>query len=64
MHLANIDENNLYSNALRYPLPTGNFRYLSTGEIDQLDFQSIQTDGPVGYFVVLLLHYPDAVQQA
>ena len=58
VYLANIDENNLYGNALRYPLPTGNFEYLSTDEIDQLDFKNIPTDGDVGYFVVCDLHYP------
>ena len=62
VYLANVDENNLYGNALRYPLPTGNFEYLSPDEYSKIDFKHVVTDGDIGYFVVCDLSYPPEVQ--
>jgi len=62
--LGNIDANNLYGNALRYPLPVGDFKYLSEEQYADIDWLHAATDGDVGYFVVCDLHYPEAIHGA
>src|SRR5437773_7398848 len=58
IYLGDVDANNLYGNALRYPLPIGNFQYLEQEEYLNIDWSNIPLDGDVGYFVVCDLHYP------
>ena len=58
VYLGDIDANNLYGNALRYPLPVKDFKYLEEEEYKDIDWYRVQLDGDTGYFVVCDLHYP------
>ena len=62
VYLANIDANNLYGNALRYPLPVGEFMYIDEVEYAHIDWMTIPTDGNIGYFLVCDLYYPHSIQ--
>ena len=64
VYLGNIDANNLYGNALRYPLPVGDFKYLDKAAYSTIDWLHIDTKGDVGYFVVCDLHYPPSIHHA
>src|SRR3981189_2786313 len=61
VYLGDIDANNLYGNALRYPLPVRDFKYLEEEEHKDIDWYRVQLDGDTGYFVVCDLHYPAAI---
>ena len=61
VYLGNVDANNLYGNALRYPLPIGDFKYMNEAEYNSIDWMHVNTDGDFGYFVVCDLHYPSAI---
>src|SRR5438552_5055320 len=52
IYLGNVDANNLYGNALRYPLPVRNFRYIDNKEITFINWHTVKLDGPIVYFVV------------
>jgi hypothetical protein len=39
-----LDANNLYAKAVNFPLPTGQFKFLSDREIAELDFTNIPVD--------------------
>jgi hypothetical protein len=58
VYLGDIDSNNLYGNALRYPLPVKDFKYLVEKEYKAIDWYNVKLDGDTGYFVVCDLHYP------
>jgi len=53
-----IDCVNLYGAAMKYPMPTGGFRWLTRKEIDSIDWQAQTIDQPIGYTVVCDLEYP------
>ena len=57
-----IDANNLYGNALRQPLPVGNFTYLPNPEA--VDWLNIDTEGEFGYTLELDLQYPQEIHSA
>jgi len=58
IYLGNVDANNLYGNALRYPLPVGEFQYLTEDEFTSINWKTVDTNGQYGYFVVCDLLYP------
>ena len=54
------DANNLYGKAMCFPMPLGQFRWLSDLEIDEINFDSdITEDSNVGYFFEVTLDYPE-----
>ena len=56
--IAYLDANNLYGHAMSQPLPTGNFRFLSEHEIENLDLLNVADDNPTGTLsrLTLLIH--------
>ena len=42
--------NNLYDFAMSHPLPTGNFRFLLTEEINDLDVTNVRDDDPLATY--------------
>ena len=62
-YLGNVDSNNLYGNALQYPVCTGYYRYLDLGEYSNINWLTVTTDGDIGYFVVCDLHYPPEIHR-
>ena len=61
VYLGDVDANNLYGNALRYPLPVGDFKYMEEADFQLIDWYSVRVDGDVGYFVVCDLLYPQDI---
>jgi len=57
-YIAYWDMNNLYGKAQSEPLPIGNFKFLTTEEIAELDLMSITHDSPIGYIYDCDLEYP------
>ena len=58
-----LDANNLYGYAMSQPLPTGNFRFLTKDQIDNLDILNIPDDHPMGYILEVDLEYPDSLHE-
>ena len=56
--LCYLDANNLYGYAMSQPLPTGNFRFLTEDEIEQLDILNVPDDHPTGYILEVDMEYP------
>ena len=61
-YLSYWDSNNLYGNALRQKLPVSNFQWVDQTELVKIDWQHLDTDGDIGYFVKIDLDYPPEVQ--
>jgi len=61
--IAYLDANNLYGHAMSQPLPTGNFRFLSEHEIENLDLLNVADDNPTGYIVQVDLAYPPELHE-
>ena len=61
VYLGDVDANNLYGNALRYPLPVGDFKYIDKDEYKGIDWRNVSLNDNVGYFVVCDLHYPNSI---
>ena len=61
--MENVDANNLYGNALRYPLPIADFVYIDETEYNTIDWHHIDTQGNTGYFLVCDLCYPPDIHQ-
>jgi len=57
-YITYLDANNLYGSAQREPLPVGDFRFLTSEEISQLDLMSIKEDSSMGYIIDCDLEYP------
>src|SRR5207245_7751087 len=53
-----LDANNLYGYAMSESLPTGEFKFLSEGEINKLNFEDVHDDDPYGYILEVELDYP------
>src|SRR5688572_10197432 len=53
-----LDCNNLYGFAMSEPLPTAEFRFLDSDEIDDFDLDSKSTDDNLGYLLEVHLAYP------
>src|SRR5271156_1255278 len=58
VYLGDVDANNLYGNALRYPLPVADWEYVEEEEYKNIDWYNIPLDGDIGYFVTCDLKYP------
>ena len=59
-HLAYIDENNLYGNAMRKPLPHSNFCWVEDLSVFNRDFiLSLDEEGEFGYTLEVDLGYPE-----
>ena len=58
-----LDANNLYGYAMSQPLPTGNFRFLTENEIENLDILSVPDDHPTGYILEVDLEYPHDIHE-
>lgn len=57
-HILSFDCNNLYGLALSMPLPTSNFRWMTTEELEDFDPMAVTDDGKRGYFLEVDLQYP------
>ena len=62
-YLVYLDANNLYGAAMREPLPTGNFRWLSNTEVDALDITNIPRDSSTGYILEVDIDYPESLHE-
>ena len=54
-----LDANNLYGWAMSQALPTGNFKWLTENEIDNLDLEKFKKDGDEGLILEVDLKYPN-----
>jgi len=59
-----LDANSLYSEAMTRPLPTGEFRLLSSVEIGMFDVTQVSTDSRLGYILEVKLKYPTSLHEA
>ena len=57
-YIIDIDANSLYSWAMEQKLPTGEFRWLTVDEIQELNVETITDHSPVGYVLEVDLKYP------
>ena len=57
-YITYLDANNLYGSAQSEPLPVGDFKFLTSDEISNLDLVSIPEDSPTGYIIQCDLDYP------
>ena len=53
-----LDFNSLYGYAMRQPLPTGDFIWLTSDEIKQLQVQDLDDNAETGYILEVDLLYP------
>ena len=53
-----LDANNLYGWAMSQHLPTGNFKWMSDKEIEQIDLGKYKEDGKKGSILEVDLEYP------
>ena len=53
-----LDANNLYGWAMSHYLPTGNFRWMTNKEINNIDLGRYRTDGKKGLILEVDLEYP------
>ena len=53
-----VDANNLYGHGMSQPFPTGNFKFLSTKEIEQFDMSKTAATDDVGLILEVDLKYP------
>ena len=56
-----LDANNLYGWAMSQPLPTHNFRFLSTDEILDLNIMELDPLGEIGMILEIDMNYPDSL---
>ena len=61
-YLSYWDANNLYGNSLRQKLPVSDFRWVDQAELSTIDWQHLDCDGDIGYFVKVDLDYPPEIQ--
>src|SRR6266853_6545364 len=61
-----IDENNLYGNALCMKLPVGKFYMfdLNDKNPNSINWQTIDTEGDIGYLLEVDLEYPESIHDA
>src|SRR5688572_14037886 len=57
-YITYLDCNNLYGFAMSEPLPTGEFRFLDSDEIEDFELESKTTDDNMGYILEVDLDYP------
>ena len=50
--------NNLYGYAMVQMLPEKNFRWLTSDEVNLIDFTNVKKDSPIGYILEVDLDYP------
>jgi len=58
-----VDANSLYASSQICELPVGNFRFLTSDEIENFDVMSIRDDSPTGYVVECDLLYPASLHK-
>ena len=58
-YISYLDANNLYGWAMSQSLPTSNFRWLSTTEVNRFDIFRIEYDYKKGYVMEVDLEYPE-----
>jgi len=58
-----LDACSLYASAQTFPLPVGDFRFLTESELASFDLFSIGENSPVGYFLDVNLIYPDDLHE-
>ena len=58
-YISYLDANNLYGWAMSQSLPTGNFKWLSTTEVNRFDIFKIENDYKKGYVMEVDLEYPE-----
>lgn len=61
--ILDIDANNLYGTCQVFPLPFANFTFISAGEIDTINWETINLLEDIGYFVEVSLHYPENIHE-
>lgn len=54
-----LDATNLYGHSMSQTLPLGGFRWLSEGEILDLNIMDVDDDSPQGYVFEVDVHYPE-----
>lgn len=57
--LAYVDMNSLYATAMLYPLPVGDYQWMTNEEINSFDFHAVDLHSECGYFFEVDLYYPD-----
>ena len=62
-HLLYLDVNNLYGKAQCYPMPVSDYRWMSSGEIEEIDWKMQSDDQNTGYILEVDLSYPDELHE-
>jgi hypothetical protein len=58
-YIVYLDSNNLYGKSMSFALPYANFKFLSDGEILNLNYMNVAEDSKVRYMLEVDLHYPE-----
>lgn len=58
-HMIALDANNLYGHSLSQQLPTGEFRWLTSAELETFDVSTVPENSAYGYVLEVDLHYPE-----
>ena len=61
VYVLSYDAVNLYGTSMRYPLPTGNLRFLDSP--DEFDYESVDLEGESGYLLEVNLQYPPELHE-
>ena len=58
-----VDSNNLYGGAMKFAMPTGDYRWLEKQEIDNITLDMISDDAPKGFIFEVTLDYPEELHR-
>ena len=58
VYIMYFDCTSLYSTAMRYPLPTHDFKWMTRDEINALNFDEIDSNADTGYILEVDIDYP------
>jgi len=61
--ILDIDANNLYGTCQVFPLPFSDFMFISSDEIQSINWETVNLMGNIGYFVEVSLHYPVEIRE-
>ena len=61
--LAYVDANNLYGSAMRFALPTGEYEWMTSEEIENFSISQISDMSDTGYILEVTMEYPESLHR-